>query len=294
MIVVTAPTSQIGRRVVDSLIADGADVRVIARDPSRLSADVRERVEVVPGSHRDPEVVMPAFAGADAVFWLVPADPRAPSVEAAYVDFSRPACKAFEQRSVGRVVGVSALGRGTAVAAHAGYVTGSLAMDDLIASTGVPYRALANPSFMDNIARQTALIRDQGVVTSPISGDRTFPTCATRDIAAVAARLLLDTSWSGAGEVPVLGPEDLTFHDMARIMSEVLERPIRFQREPGAAFQERMVRFGKSEAMARGLLDMALAKDAGLDNGVRRTPENSTPTTFRQWCVDTLKPAVLA
>ena len=49
-----------------------------------------------------------------------------------------------------------------------------------------------------------------------------IPTCATRDIAAVAARLLLDRSWSGQVASPVLGPEDLSFDDMARIMSEVL------------------------------------------------------------------------
>jgi hypothetical protein len=51
---------------------------------------------------------------------------------------------------------------------------------------------------------------------------------------------------------------------------------------------------GMSEAMAQGNLDMALAKDAGLDNAEPRTPESSTPTSFRQWCEEVLKPAVLA
>ena len=46
--------------------------------------------------------------------------------------------------------------------------------------------------------------------------------------------------------------------------------------------------------MAQGLLDMALAKNEGLDNAEPRTPQSSTPTTFRQWCVEVLKPAVLA
>jgi hypothetical protein len=57
------------------------------------------------------------------------------------------------------VVGISALGRG--VVANAGYVTASLAMDDLIAGTGVAYRALTMPSFMDNTLRQVEPIRDQ-------------------------------------------------------------------------------------------------------------------------------------
>jgi len=37
---------------------------------------------------------------------------------------------------------------------------------------------------------------------------------------------------------------------------------------------------------------MAWAKNEGLDNGVQRTPENSTPTSFRQWCDEVLKPTV--
>ncbi len=294
MIVITSPTGQIGRQVLDHVLDGGEPVRVIARDPSRLAPGVRERVEVVPGSHGDLDVVDRAFAGADAVFWLVPPDPRAASVEAAYVDFSRPACTALERQGVGRVVGVSALGRGTAVVGAAGYATGSLAMDDLIASTGVSYRALTMPSFMDNIARQAALIKSQGVFTLPISGDRKLPACATRDIAAAAAGLLLDSAWSGVGEVPVLGPEDLSFDDMAQIMTEVLERPIRFRQIPGEAYKDRMMQRGMSDGMAQGMLDMALAKNAGLDNAVVRTPKATTPTSFRRWCEDVLKQAVLA
>jgi uncharacterized protein YbjT (DUF2867 family) len=79
MIVITAPTSGIGRQVVRNLLDDGTDgtaVRVVARDPARLAPDVAERVEIVRGSHSDPSVVAAAFIGADAVFWLVPADPR--------------------------------------------------------------------------------------------------------------------------------------------------------------------------------------------------------------------------
>jgi uncharacterized protein YbjT (DUF2867 family) len=294
MIVITAPTGLIGHQVLNHVLTSGEPVRVVVRDPARLNDEVRERVEVIEGSHRDPEVVDQAFAGADAVFWLVPADPRAPSVEAAYVGFSRPAVEALPRLGVSRVIGVSALGRGTPVASHAGHVTASLAMDDMLAATGVPYRALTMPSFMDNVARQTALIKNDGIFTGVIAGDLKSPTCATRDIAAAAARLLLDDTWTGAGNVPVLGPEDLSFDDMAAIMTEVLGRPVRYQQVPGEAFKARMTAFGMSDAMAQGLLDMANAKNAGLDNAEPRTPESSSPTSFREWCTDVLKPAVNA
>lgn len=294
MFVVTTPTGQIGSQVVANLLAADVPVRVVVRDRSHLAREVHERVEVVEGSHGDVDTVEEAFAGADAVFYLIPPDPKASSIEEAYVGFSRPAVDAFARGLVGRVVGISALGRGTPVAGRAGNVTATLAVDDLIAATGVPYRALTNPSFMDNVARQAQLIADQGMFTSPIRGGVSAPSVATRDIAVVAARELLIDGWTGFAEVPVLGPEDLSWFDMAETMARVLERPVRFQQVPAEAYKERFVGFGMSKPMAQAMLDMSLAKDAGLDNGVTRTPENSTPTTFERWCTERLLPAVEA
>jgi uncharacterized protein YbjT (DUF2867 family) len=293
MIVITTPTGQIGSQVLENLLDTAEALRVIARDPSGLSVDARDRVDVVEGSHEDAAVVNEAFAGADAVFWLAPPDPQARSVEAAFVGFTRPAADAFRREGIKRVVGISALGRGTPLAEHAGYVTGSLHMDDLIAATGVSYRAVTNPSFMDNIVRQAGAIKNQGIFFSPISGDRKLPSVATRDIAAAATRLLLDHSWSGVEEVPMLGPEDLSFNDMAEVISDVLRTEVRYQQIPFEAYKARFVDFGMSDAMAQGMTDMAAAKNQGLDNAVMRTPQNSTPTSFRQWCEETLKPAVL-
>lgn len=293
MIVVTTPTGGIGQQVLANILDSGEPIRVIARDPSRIPSQTRDRVEIVQGSHGDVDVVNKAFAGADAVFWLPPPDPRCESLEAAYAGFTRPACEAFRKKGVKRVVGISALGRGTAVAKNAGLVTASLQMDDLIASTGVSYRALTMPSFMDNVLRQIEPIKSRGMFFSPISADRKLPTCATRDIAAAAATLLLDRSWSGQGSVAVLGPEDLSFNDMAQIMSEVLGQPVRFQQIPLEAVKTALLAKGMSEAMAQGMVDMMAAKNAGLDSAEPRTPQSTTPTSFRQWCEDVLKPAVL-
>jgi uncharacterized protein YbjT (DUF2867 family) len=296
VIVVTAPTSNIGHQVLAHVLDSGESVRVIVRDPSHLAPEAREReqIEIVQGSHGDADVVTRAFAGADTVFWLAPPNPKSKSVEAAYVGFALPACQAFKKQGVKRVVGITALGRGTPQAKKAGFVTASLAMDDLIASTRVSYRAVANPSFMDNILRQVAPIKSKGVFFSPIDGDCKMPTCATRDIAAVAARLLADRSWSGVDHVAVLGPEDLSFNDMARIMSEVLGKPVRYQQILFEAYKAGFIERGMSDAMAQGMADMAAAKNDGLDNAEPRTPKNTTPTTFRTWCEEVLRPAVFS
>ncbi|MFD5625055.1 MULTISPECIES: NAD(P)H-binding protein [unclassified Streptomyces] len=297
MIVITAPTGNIGRHLLalllDSAPAHDEELRVIVRDPGRLPDAVRERVEVVTGSHGDADVLDRAFEGADAVFWLVPPD-AALTPRDAYSGFTGPAAEAFTAHGVGHVVGVSALGRGTPVADRAGLVTASLAMDDLIAATGVAYRALANPSFFENLLEEADSIREKGVFTDVVDADRRSPLVAVADIAAVAARLLLDRSWTGADSVPVLGPRDLSPADLARVMTEQLGRPVRYERQPLDELRTALVGYGLNEAFAQGVVDMKRAKDEGLDAGVTRTPETASPTTFEQWCAQTLKPAVLS
>lgn len=290
MIVITAPTGQIGRQVLGKVLDGAEPVRVIARDPARLAPEVRERVEVVQGTHSDAGVLAEAFAGADSVFWLVPPNLHAESVDGYILGFTRPACEAFASQGVKRVVGISSLGRG--VAKNAGQVSAALAMDELIESTGVAYRALRMPGFMENMLQQAGSLKAQGMFFGTVSADHKTPTVATRDVAAAAAKLLLDDSWDGQGSVPVLGPEDLSPNDMAQILSEVLERPIRFQQVPGEGFKATLVGRGVAEGWARGLVDMANEVERGIYNAEPRTPESSSPTTFRQWAEEALKPAV--
>lgn len=140
------------------------------------------------------------------------------------------------------------------------------------------------PLFMDNMLRQAGSIRDRGAFSLPIDGDRKLPTCATRDIAAV---------WSGRADVAVLGPEDLSCNDMAATMSEVLGKPVRFERLSLEAFKAGMAARGMSPALVQGYADMYAAKNDGVDNAEPRTPENTTTTGFRQWCEEAPKPLVL-
>ncbi|MFI5983784.1 NAD(P)H-binding protein [Streptomyces sp. NPDC051555] len=297
MIVITAPTGNIGRHLLSELLesapAAGEELRVIVRDPARLPDAARGRVEVVTGSHADAEVLDRAFEGADAVFWLVPPDSSL-APQDAYSGFTRPAAEALVAHRVGRVVGVSALGRGTPLAERAGLVTASLAMDDLIADTGVAYRALANPSFFENLLEETDSIREKGVFTDSADADRKAPFVAVADIAATAARLLLDRTWTGTGSVPVLGPRDLSPNDVARILTEQLGRPVRYERQSLDEMYGALIGYGLDEAFVQGVVDMKRAKDEGLDAGVARTPDTASPTTFEQWCTRTLVPAVLS
>ncbi|MFC5187168.1 NmrA family NAD(P)-binding protein [Actinomadura harenae] len=298
MIVITAPTGQIGRQILETLLDTNANengvtppIRVIARDPARLPARVREETEVIQGSNNEKDVLSKALTGADSVFWLVPPDPSAPSVEDRFLEFTRPFCEVIAETGVQRVVGVSTLGRG--VAKNAGHISANLDMDAMIEATGVHYRALELPGFMENMLRSIPALKAAGLFSSPVTPDRREPAVATRDIAAVAARLLLDPTWEGQEGVRILGPEDLSADDMARVMSDVLDRPIRFQPVTSEEYKATMMRFGLSEAWAQGLVDMMRAIDEDRIYHARpRTPEDGSPTSFRQWCEDVLKPAI--
>ncbi|MGW3284868.1 NAD(P)H-binding protein [Streptomyces sp. NPDC001002] len=290
MIVITTPTGSIGRQLLDGIVDGEEAIRVIARDPSQLPPRVRERAEVVAGSHTDRDVVMKAFDGADRVFWVVPPDNGVPDVEAYYLDSTRPACEAIEAHGVRQVVAVSTMGVG--VEKNAGHLSAARATDELIAGTGVAYRALRPPTFMENLLRQIEPIRNQGTFFLPAPADRVLATVATRDIAAKGAELLRDDSWTGYEGVPVISPDALTPADMARIMSEALERPVRFQSIPVEAYRQTMLQRGASEGSARSFAEMATAQSNGVYDEEQRIARPG-PTGFRQWCEEVLRPAVL-
>ena len=291
MIVVTTPTGNIGSQVVKHLLDAGEAVRVIARDPEKLAPEVRERAEVVQGSTDDEAVLFRAFEGAESLFWLVPPSFQDNGDAEYYLRFTRPACRAIQGRGVKRVVAVSALGRG--IPAQAGPVTAAFAMEAEIEKTGVDFRALWCPGFMENMLAQLEPIKHQGMFFAPYPPDFKTRFAATQDIAASAAKLLLDRSWTGQGGLAERGPEDLSQNGMAAIMTEVLGRPIRFQQISGEAFRDQLVQRGANKVLAQGLADMYAAKVNGLDDAEPRTAENTTPTSFRLWCEKVLKPAIL-
>ena len=167
-------------------------------------------------------------------------------------------------------------------------------MDDLIANTGVAYRALANPAFMDNALRQLGSIRDRGVFTGTTAADRKGPLVATRDIADTAVELLSDRSWTGANSVAMLGPEDLSPNDMARIMSEVLGRSIGYERQTLEQMATALSSYGRGEAFVQGMVETMRAKEEGVDDGMERTTTMARGTTFAQWCAEVLSPALQA
>ncbi len=266
MIVVTTPTGHIGSQVVQNLLAANEAVRVIARRPDRIAPEVRAKVEIVQGSSDDESVLMRALDGAKGLFLVVPPSFTTNDDKEYYLQFTRPVCRAIVSQRVKRVVSVSGVGRRVGV--QAGPVTASFAKDAEIEKTGVKFRALWCPSFMENMLPAIPSLKQHCMFSNSGRPDVKAPFVATRDIASSGAKLLLDRSWTGQGGLAMLGPEDLSFDDMADIMTDVLRRPIRFQSVPGEAYKAQLMKFGASEASAQSLVEMHAAKATA---GQRRT-----------------------
>jgi uncharacterized protein YbjT (DUF2867 family) len=289
MIVVTTPTGQIGSELVGLLLDQDAQVRVIVRDASRLSGAVRERIEIVEGSHDDPAVLDKALPGADGLFWLVPPNPQASSAEAHYLNFARAGRAAVERHGVGHVVAVSSAGHGWPK--PAGVLSAAFAMDVELAASGAAYRALGLPFYMENLFRQLDSIRTQGAFSLTGAGDHPLAMIATRDIARTAAELLVDLAWNGQEDLPVYGPDRLTPDGMAEVLTEELGRPIAYRRVPVADYGSLLRSQGADDQSVKDVAEAFAAHDEGIyDADWSRAA--ITGTDFRTWCREVLKPRV--
>lgn len=292
MIVITTPTGRIGSRLVRRLLDQGgAAVRVIARDASRLDPAVREQVEVVEGAHDDPAALDKALPGADALFWLVPPNPAAPSAAEHYLSFARAGAAAVARHGVSHVVGVSSAGHGWT--RPAGVLSAAFAMDAELAASGAAYRALSMPFYMENLLGQLDAIRRHGVLSLTCSGTLPLATVATRDIADAAADLLTDRSWAGQADLPLFGPDRLTPDAMAGVIGEELGLPVAYHRMTMDEFASMLRSRGLGDRTVKDMIEMFAAQDDGIYDADWATAKIGA-TGFRTWCRQVLKPAAHA
>lgn len=291
MIVVTTPTGQIGGKLVRKLLDGGEEVRVIVRDPARLSEGVRDRVEILRGSHADPAVLDDALRGSDALFWLVPPDRSAASAREHYLAFARAAAAAIRRHAVTHVVGISSAGHGWT--ADAGLLSAAFEMDDVLAASGANYRSVSLPFYMENLLGQLESICSAGEFRLASPAELPFATIATDDIAEAAAELLVDRRWEGRGDIPVFGPDRLTPIEMAEVMSRELGRSIAFHPMTIEALASGMRAAGAGERAISDTTQMFVAQADGIYDADWRVARLGA-TDFASWCRTVLAPRAMA
>ncbi|MEW6720521.1 MAG: NAD(P)H-binding protein [Thermodesulfobacteriota bacterium] len=293
-IVVCGATGNVGRRIVEALLAAGEPVRVIGRERVRLGPLAARGADPLPGDLEDTAFLESAFSGARAAFVLIPPKLHAPDLRRYQNKVSDAIVSALAKAKVPRVVTLSSIG------AHLPEGTGPiLGLHDLEEKlAGLPAAAvhLRPGYFHENHLWSIPAIRSQGVNIGALRPEAPIPMVATEDIASEASRLLLRDSFSGREVRYLLGPKDYTMSEVTRILGKSIGTPA-LQYIPAAEEDMRraMTGMGMSRSVVEAMLEMYRGFNAGKIRPTReRGPESTTPTTLEDFAESVFAPAYRA
>lgn len=112
-----------------------------------------------------------------------------------------------------------------------------------------------------------------------------------RDIGDIVAARLLNGSWSGQSVQHIDGPEDLSWNDIARIVTAATGKEIQAVETTADDTRQALTGAGISLAAAEGFIEMGTGVADGVD-GHERTYVTTTPTTLEAWAYANLRPAL--
>ena len=280
MIIVTGATGNFGRQVVEGLLEKlpPEQVGVSTRDPGK-AGDLEQRgVRVCKGDFAEPSGLRQAFDGAEQVLIV-----SGTAMGADGVRQHGNAIQAAKDAGVRRILYTSHQGRGEAsifVPTRENHVP----TDALLAGCGVPYVSLQNGFYAESALYQLRGLRDTGRIALPADGPVSWT--ARADLAEAAVAVLLEPGLLPNGPSPALtGSEMLDFSDVARIVSEILGKPVEREVVSDEAYRAMLVEQGMSEPYAGLLLSLYAAARAGEFTVVDPTLERligRKPTTMRQ------------
>jgi len=275
VILVTGATGRVGRLVVDELLRAGARVRALTRRPE--NAALPAEVEIVAGDFTVPASLDSALDGAEAVFFVwTTALETAPAVVARLEDQPR------------RVVYLSAPHQ----TPHPFFQQPNpmrdlhVEIERLLAATSLKATIIRPGMFASNARHWWGpQIRNGDVVRWPYADAETAPV-DERDIAAVAARTLLDRRHAG-GDYVLTGPESLSQAAQVHTIGDAIGRPLRFDELSPDEFRREA-----SGTWPSGVADMLLAawratlgRPAFVTSAIQEIL-GSPPRTFYQWAAD--------
>lgn len=231
-ILVTGATGRVGRHVVEQLVARGADVRVLVRDPAK--AVFPAGVAVAQGELLDIDALRAAFDGVRTLFLLnaVAGDEFTQALIALNV---------AREAGVERVVYLSVLRSDRFVnVPHFAVKAGA---ERMLEQMGFGATILQPAYFIDNDLTIKDVVLEHGVYPMPIGG-RGIAMVDVRDIAEVAAIELLRRDRAPAKlpaeTIHLVGPDTLTGGAVAAVWSDVLGRPVAYGGDDPARFEQNL------------------------------------------------------
>jgi len=186
VILVTGATGKVGRHLVAGLLAEGAPVRALTRNPE--AADLPDGAEVARIDPGQPETIAAALAGTAAVFV------NATAVGGLLTDLMAEAARAGTRTAV-MLSSLTVRDNGVqpySIGAH------HKALEEVVMASGLDRTFLRCGGFAANTLAWAPMIRGEGVVRAPYLNAATAP-IAEEGIAALTARRCTPRSGSGRG-----------------------------------------------------------------------------------------------
>jgi uncharacterized protein YbjT (DUF2867 family) len=279
-LLITGATGNIGRRVVDLLLAGGKRPRVLVRNLEKAQAYFGEQVDIVVGDLARPDSLADALHGIEAVLLINAEGPDLPRRDGAFARAAR-----FE--GVRRVVKLSAysaaLPDGAGSALGRWHAEGEAA----VRASGVSCTVLQPTGFMSNALTWARSIKTSGVVRAS-AGEGRIAMIHPDDIARVAAEVLRSPTWEGQ-TLALTGPQALTYGEMTAAIGAAIGKPVAFEALSDSQAREQLLALGLPPPLTEGLVALWRTVREGKVGRVTDSVERvtgRTALTFDHWARD--------
>jgi uncharacterized protein YbjT (DUF2867 family) len=292
-IAITTPSGHVGSAVVDYLMDLGGDIQVklLARRPKNLDKYVRRGAEIVICSQDDKDTLVSVTRDVDALLRVTPPGFGSDDVRAYQNRMGKAAAFAIRTNRIPRVVNLSSIGAN--LSSGVGPINGLYDVEGLLDEVTDDITHLRPGFFFENLLMQVDSMRNWGRFSLPISGSRRYPMIATRDIGRVAATRLADQNWNGQYIHELHGPADLSYDEVAGILSKALGSKIVYVHCDRQEARQALLASAMSENLVDLLLEMYDAIESGrLQPLEPRTPQTTTLTTLAEFASEVILPLI--
>jgi len=284
MYVITGATGNTGKPIALSLLREGKNVRVICRNEEK-AIELKERgAEIFSGDIADENFLSKAFEGAESVYAMIPPNWAAEDFYAFQQKIADATASAIKKNGVKYAVSLSSVG--THLEENSGVVFGLRYLEQkLNAIEGLNVLHLRPTYFMENVLGQIPVIKQHGIMGSPVKPDLVFNTIAAKDIADYAAKRLLAKDFSGKNIQYLLGQRDLTYNEIAKVIGNAIGKPeLAYVEFPFEGFKHALLEIGASESFADSMNTFISKMNEGKVLGdVKRNAENTTSTSIEEF-----------
>lgn len=292
MYVLLGSNGNITSKLATLLLAQGAAVRVVGRNANSLSALKAAGADIATGDVADASFLATAFAGATAVYTMIPTPYSAPDLDASLDRIGTAIAQAITAAGVKRVVNLSSTG------AHLSSGTGPIAglhrqEVRLNALAGVDVLHVRPGYFFENHLLAIDMIPSIGVYADMTAPDTPLPMVATADIAQVIARELRTPSVLGKHVLHLRAPRLYTMRESAALLGAAIGKPdLAYVQSNPHEGKAALMEHGFSASTASALEEMSVAFSCGLLNGeYEKGPTEIMPTTLENFAATVFKPA---